>query len=660
MRKLPMQHALHVRRSCLILAAFAVLLALTPPRRTAAPQTKNKDLAARPDFREPVVLASKDGILEVRLTARQGKASLDTVATPVQNFLLFDYELIRGTASDGQRSGGNLYPAPTLHVFPGERLIVHFENGLSGLTIRDYFSPQYTANGQSVPIYPEQMTSSPINLHTHGAHISPKGNADNVMLHIPPGMSNTYTYNMPRNMPQGLFWYHCHLHGLTAAQVYTGLVGLLAVGRTDGNLPLVTKKNIPIRNMALQYNFVFDRAGGLAQLNNPNWSQWVNSASPPKPGELANGTYRPSFAPVNFNQCKVGKHYFTVWYAGPLSINNHRGQLEFIPSNLQQFTAADGKPDSDVPANPALPDYQRDVQFTVNGQFQPAIKSKADQTEIWVLANVSDFAYINVQLTETATGRHPPIAIVGQDGNPYTSVHYPPTDNGTRLLIPPASRFAIAVTMPAEGELLLEMPSRGGGAKTITAPGVLYANNGTDSPPAVLGSVSALPSAVSYADGFFVFPTQVLAKAVPSEGPGRTTEFAEGQQLGAYTSFVELSNKTPDLTREFKISGGFLNSLASRDDPKSFVYAFAGGAFPNVPLIQPRLNSVEEWKFVNHNNDEHPIHVHVNDFQMTEYYDPTTGLRTGADRFGVDNANAPAPTMQIDESVVEPGILTIR
>jgi hypothetical protein len=36
------------------------------------------------------------------------------------------------------------------------------------------------------------------------------------------------------------------------------------------------------------------------------------------------------------------------------------------------------------------------VQFTVNGQFQPVIKSKAGQTEIWVLANVSDIAYINV------------------------------------------------------------------------------------------------------------------------------------------------------------------------------------------------------------------------------------------------------------------------
>src|ERR1700692_3619003 len=87
------------------------------------------NLPVRAEFREPVPLASKDGLLEVRLTARQGAARLDTVATPVKNFLLYDYEVIRGTASDGQMSGTSLYPAPTLQVFPGETMIVHLANG---------------------------------------------------------------------------------------------------------------------------------------------------------------------------------------------------------------------------------------------------------------------------------------------------------------------------------------------------------------------------------------------------------------------------------------------------------------------------------------------------------------------------------------------------
>ena len=197
-------------------------------------------------------------------------------------------------------------------MFPGETLIVRLDNALTGLTIRDFFDPRYTPKGEEVPLYPAQMTSSPINLHTHGAHISPKGNADNVMLHIPAGMSNTYTYHIPRTLPQGAYWYHSHLHTLTAAHTYLGLAGLLAIGRTDGNLPLVTENHIPIRNMLLQYNFVFDRVGGLAQINNYTWPQWVSTIKPPEGDELAKGTYRPLLAPVNFSQSKKGTLYFTV------------------------------------------------------------------------------------------------------------------------------------------------------------------------------------------------------------------------------------------------------------------------------------------------------------------------------------------------------------
>ena len=124
MQKLSFRETLHAGGLfSLLTRAFAVLVALGCFIATAWTQTAEKrtDLAIRPEFREPVVLASKEGVLEVRLTARQGQATLDTVATPVQNFLLFDYEVIRGTASDGQMSGGNLYPGPTLEVFPGER-----------------------------------------------------------------------------------------------------------------------------------------------------------------------------------------------------------------------------------------------------------------------------------------------------------------------------------------------------------------------------------------------------------------------------------------------------------------------------------------------------------------------------------------------------------
>ena len=150
-----------------------------------------------------------------------------------------------------------------------------------------------------------------------------------------------------------------------------------------------------------------------------------------------------------------------------------------------------------------------------------------------------------------------------------------------------------------------------------------------DNPPATLGTLSVCRRPSAIPTDFSSFPTQVLARATTDRRPGRHHAFEEGQTLGAYTAFVDLSKLTPDVKRELVISGGFLNNLASKSDPKAFIYAFDGTAFPNVPLIQPRLSSVEEWRFINNNNDEHPIHIHVNDFQVTQYFDPTTGLETG-------------------------------
>src|ERR1700732_3305893 len=92
MHNLSLHDTLHAGRlySLLTLGGLAVFMAVEWPSATAWAQTADKkaDLAIRPEFREPIVLTSKEGVLEIRLTARQGEATLDTVATPVKNLLL--------------------------------------------------------------------------------------------------------------------------------------------------------------------------------------------------------------------------------------------------------------------------------------------------------------------------------------------------------------------------------------------------------------------------------------------------------------------------------------------------------------------------------------------------------------------------------------------
>lgn len=73
------------------------------------------------------------------------------------------------------------------------------------------------------------------------------------------------------------------------------------------------------------------------------------------------------------------------------------------------------------------------------------------------------------------------------------------------------------------------------------------------------------------------------------------------------------------------------------------MYMFNKTTWPTTPVIHPRLNSVEEWRFINTNNDQHPIHVHVNDFQVMGTIDPVTGVNSGTQSHAYDNFNVPAP-----------------
>jgi len=67
------------------------------------------------------------------------------------------------------------------------------------------------------------------NLHSHGLHVSPMGNGDNVLLEIRPGESFEYEYNLAADHPAGTYWYHAHRHGSTALQVSSGMAGALII-----------------------------------------------------------------------------------------------------------------------------------------------------------------------------------------------------------------------------------------------------------------------------------------------------------------------------------------------------------------------------------------------------------------------------------------------
>ncbi len=135
---------------------------------------------------EPEVIGSVDGVLDLDLTVDRAEVEL-------------------GGATVSMLAYNGTVPGPTLHLHPGDRLRVHLRNRLD----------------------------EPTNLHTHGLVVSAQGNADNPFVHIRPGATFDYEIDLPDDHPAGVFWYHPHLHGRVADQLFGGLSGAIVVDRDD-------------------------------------------------------------------------------------------------------------------------------------------------------------------------------------------------------------------------------------------------------------------------------------------------------------------------------------------------------------------------------------------------------------------------------------------
>jgi len=115
------------------------------------------------------------------------------------------------------------FVAPTIRVSPGQQLSVDMDNKLEPCTDKQRA---------------DQLCFNDTNLHTHGLWISPSGNSDNVLVTIKPGDQFHYRYEIPAEHPAGTYWYHPHQHGAGFVQVGSGMAGALIV--TGNRLPTAT------------------------------------------------------------------------------------------------------------------------------------------------------------------------------------------------------------------------------------------------------------------------------------------------------------------------------------------------------------------------------------------------------------------------------------
>lgn len=180
----------------------------TDPTENATGATSAPDTPG--ELRQPAVLKSDGDALALTLTAMPGVVDIGA-AKPVTTFT---YD--------------NTLPGSTWELRPGQTLRVDLVNDLPPLDV-----PPSTSGHDR----PHEWTTT--NLHTHGMHVSPEGNGDDIFVTIEPGASHHYEIEVPSDHQGGLFWYHPHRHGAVAQQVRCGMAGMIIVRGEIDEVPEV-------------------------------------------------------------------------------------------------------------------------------------------------------------------------------------------------------------------------------------------------------------------------------------------------------------------------------------------------------------------------------------------------------------------------------------
>jgi len=166
---------------------------------------------------------------------------------------------LRSFVGSGEKAGD--FVAPTIRVAPGQKLSISLDNQLEPCT----------AQQRS-----DHSCFSDINLHTHGMWVSPSGHSDNVLVSVHPGEQFQYEYDIPADHPAGTFWYHPHQHGAGYVQLGSGMAGALivtgnrlptAAGRGDVDILLKDGRGQPFAERVMLFQQIqygcFDARGNI-------------------------------------------------------------------------------------------------------------------------------------------------------------------------------------------------------------------------------------------------------------------------------------------------------------------------------------------------------------------------------------------------------------
>lgn len=477
-----------------------------------------------------------------------------------------------------------------------------------------------------------------INLHTHGLHVSPAGNSDNVLLNIAPQTEFPYEFNIPEDHPAGTFWYHAHRHGSTAVQVSSGAAGILVV---RGNRPYTAPTKESPHPMAdidtilhhedgkpiAEQFFAFQQLAYACFDNLPDQDggPWQNIFT-------QNGLYNASSpsagatSPANSEWiCPLPSK---EKYVTPGVIENFGLQLDSasIWDTNGRFTSVNGVVQPTIPV--AAGEIQRwrfvhaGIHDTINLQIVPATPQINGDTMVAQSAfagNRREQAADVMRECPTLPAAVVPQFEIASDGLTLTRIHTiaglnQPSSDGANYL-QPGYRSDILVVFPHDGYYCL---------LDQAAPASQRFNPGTTSGGGSGPSTPQLLAIIRVEGGHDVDgTTDALRKfieeslyAANSQLPPPVRDGLKTGNLTPWAPFVELPPADPGQPQQAQFAINVTNTGAQ--------FQINGQSYdPNVVNVTRQVNTTDDWVLSATGNppgaaEPHIYHIHVNPFEVTD------------------------------------------
>jgi FtsP/CotA-like multicopper oxidase with cupredoxin domain len=385
----------------------------------------------------------------------------------------------------------------------------------------------------------------------------------------------------------GTHWYHAHKHGSTAIDVSNGMTGAFII---EGG---------------------YDDA--LNQFYGPSWS-----------------------GPQSWSRSQ------------PVLVVNQLG----VSPNL--FGGGNGNPG----AGP--------LPFSVNGRFQPALTMQPGQVQLWRIANTSSRGAIFVNGFAPANAKAPSSPQVftwkqtAQDGVQFTGGNYAGSQNPNLLLFAGnrADLLVQAPTTPGQYVLLVQQVR----SRCATLPTAQIPTIPVSSPPPAPPVLTPICSP----DDKSPVPLLIVNVSGPP-ATGNQAQFIPRDQLQlSFPAFLaDIKDSEVKGTRTVVFESTPTTGLTPHAMHTIDGHKFDG----NVGQVV-LLNTVEEWKIVNTTVNggvqpapapatgdvvvatdppgvvDHPFHIHINPFQIVEFFDPNQSVPNPA------NNNAVIPKYVTSQSSI--------